>query len=149
MGHANARSHLWKFSTWSFVCRALTLLYMGTHRHSEKRTYLGRGRASLWIQSCLILKAKVLTTAWTWVFQWEREMHSPWEDQGDFLKKVVDLALEEVGFRYGAGKRVFQILRISGPGEGAWEARGSVRRFQDGVKGIMERLKVGKLKLLR
>ena len=80
----------------------------------------------------------------------EREMHSPWEDQGDFLKKVVlDMALEEVGFRYGAGKRVFQILRISGPGEGAWEARGSVRRFQDGVKGIMERLKVGKLKLLR
>ena len=61
----------------------------------------------------------------------------------------MDLALEEVGFSYGAGKRVFQILRISGPMARAWEARGSVRRFQDGVKGIMERLKVGKLKLLR
>ena len=26
VGHANARSHLWKFATWRFVCRGLTVL---------------------------------------------------------------------------------------------------------------------------
>ena len=36
----------------------------------------------------------------------------------------MDLALEEVGFGYRVGKRVFQALRISGPMAGAWEARG-------------------------
>ena len=24
IGHVNSRSHLWKFSTWKFVCRGLT-----------------------------------------------------------------------------------------------------------------------------
>ena len=40
------------------------------------------------------------------------------------MKEVaLDLALEEVGFRYGVGKSIFQALGISGPMAGAWEAR--------------------------
>ena len=102
-------------------------MYTYTHRHSEKRELLWKGAEPAY--------ESVLSD-----FESQSPNHSlnldvpvrerercilPGRIKGDFLEEVaLDLALEEVGFGYRVGKRVFQALRISGPRAGAWEARG-------------------------
>ena len=83
IGHANARSHLWKFATWSFPCRGLTVvsfLILDLSLVSSMMTEIG---SSLFITESSKGLCRCLASRTLWINICG--IMSKWENEGSSL----------------------------------------------------------------
>ena len=94
-GHVNTRSHLWKFTTWRFICRGLTVCFLLMSLWLAMVLLSSSGTPWAWLQVRLRSVPRVSpfsTEQWTHIFsqQISKEQEDEWKHMMPFEHEAQD-----------------------------------------------------------